>query len=87
MPVELLLLLLAWAATVALIVVVPWAVVRFTVRALETDVSKPGAGHERAQPHYPPDAAVGATPSHRSDDASESDDGVLTVTPEEDVDG
>jgi hypothetical protein len=38
MPFEMLLLLLVWAATVGLIVVVPWVVVRLTVRVLEMDV-------------------------------------------------
>ena len=76
MPVELLLLLLAWAATVSLLIVLPWAIIRFVVGVLEADVSKPGADHEHAQPRQPPDTAIVTALSHETADASESDDAV-----------
>lgn len=78
MPVKLLLLLLAWAVTVSLLVVLPWAVIQLVVKVLEADVSKPGADHEHAQPRQPLDTAVVTALSRETDDASESDD---TVSP------
>lgn len=74
MPVELLLLLLAWAATVSLIVVLPWAAIRLTVRVLEADVSKLGADHEHVQPRQHPDEAADTALPHEPDDAGEPDD-------------
>ncbi|WP_158056606.1 hypothetical protein [Halorussus halophilus] len=73
MPVELLLLLLAWAAIVSLLVVVPWVVIRLTVAVLEADVSTLGADNEQEQPHQ--DEAPVAVLSQGSD-ADDTDDAV-----------
>jgi hypothetical protein len=56
MPVEILLILLAWAAIISLLVVVPWAVVRLVVKVLEADVNKPWADRYYARPNQSPDA-------------------------------
>lgn len=76
MPDELLVLLLAWAATVSLLVVVPWAVVRLTVGVLEADVSRRGV--ERARPHQQSDTAV-VTSSRESEERVDSEDVVPQV--------
>lgn len=88
MPVELLLLLLAWAASISLLVALPWAAIRLTVKVLETDVSEPGADHERAQPRQPSDASTGTALSRESDEPVEPDDAVSPpATPDADADG
>lgn len=76
MPVELLLLVLAWAAIVSLIVALPWAVIRLAVGVIEADGSKRGAEHEHAQPHQPPDEPMDTELPHEPDDAGESGDAV-----------
>lgn len=86
MPVELLLLLLTWAATISLFVVLPWAVIRVAVRVLEADVSKPGADREHAQPRQPPDAAAVTAPSRESRDAGDSGDAIPPATSDGDPD-
>lgn len=86
MPVELLLLLLAWAATISLIVVLPWAVIRVAVRVLEADVSKPGADHEHAQPRQPPDVAAVTVSSREPRDAGDADDAMGPATSDRDPD-
>lgn len=80
MPVELLLLLLAWAATVSLLIVVPWAVIRLTVGVLEADVGTSGADHEHVQPYQSPDEVPVIGPSHESDDADDPNDAVPATT-------
>ncbi|WP_458208007.1 hypothetical protein [Haladaptatus sp. NG-SE-30] len=85
MPVELLLLLLAWVATVSLLVVLPWAVIRLSVVVLEADVSTPGDDHEHGQPHQPPDAPAGLP--RKVDEPVEPDDAVSPLTtPDADAD-
>lgn len=88
MPIELLLLVLAWVATFSLIVVVPWVVVRLAVRVLEADVSKLRADRERAQPHTSLDTVVALALSDEQDDIDELDDAVASpAMSERDVDG
>lgn len=87
MPVELLLLVLAWAAIVSLLVVLPWAVIRLAVGVLEADVSMPGADHEHAQPIQTQDAAAIAALSREPDEAVEPADVVpATGAPHKDTD-
>lgn len=82
MPLELLVLLLAWAAIVSLLVVLPWLVIRLTVRVLETDVSKSGAEH--AQQRQPTDAETGTALSREPDDIVEP--APVPTTSDEDTD-
>lgn len=88
MPVELLLFVLAWAATFSLIVVVPWAVVRLAVSVLEADVSTRRADHERAQPHQSTNAPADDALSRESDGPVDPGDAVSPApTPDADADG
>lgn len=81
MPVELLLLLLTWAVTVSLLVVLPWAVIRLAVGVIETRESKLGADYEHVQSHQPPDEATVTVLLHKPDDAGEPGDVVLPPAP------
>lgn len=86
MPVELLLLVLAWAATLSLIIVLPWTVIRLIVRVLEADVSKRGTKHGHAQPRQPPDTEAGTALSREPDTVDPVDPLPATPTPDEDAD-
>lgn len=80
MPVELLLLLLAWAATTGLVVVLPWLLIRVAVGVIEADVSKPGADHERAQSHQYSDEPADAPLAGTSDERVEPIEAVAPAT-------
>ena len=84
MPIELLLLLLAWAVTFSLIVILPWAVIRLTVGLLEADVSKRGSEHGHAQPRQLPDTEAVNALSREPDTVEPVDP--LPATPPSDED-
>lgn len=84
MPFEHLLLLLAGVATVSLIVVLPWTVIRLTVGALEADASMTRNRHEHEQTHQPPDVAAVTEPSRQHGEAV--DTVPPTATSDEDTD-
>jgi hypothetical protein len=87
MPIELLFLMLAWAAIVCLLVVIPWAIIRLTVGVLEADVSMPGADRGRAQNQQSTDSTAVTELSREIDDTGDSEDVVPSSTlVEEDTD-